>query len=90
MSEQRCYRNHCPNEAVARITLIGGRVLDTMTVDLCLTHYYEALQAVVGMPITAGAIPREEHDSLNSLKLQGIDKQDGAVLADTTHLATEA
>ncbi len=60
MSEQTCYRNHCQNKPEARITLIGGKVLDTMTVDLCLTHYYEAVQAVVGQPITAGAIPHED------------------------------
>ncbi len=62
MSEQRCYRNHCQNEAEARITLIGGNVVGTMTYDLCLYHYYEAVQAVVGMQITAGALSREEHE----------------------------
>lgn len=59
MSE-RCYRNNCPNAAEARITLIGGHVQGEMTYSLCLTHYYEAVQAITGMQATVGAIPREE------------------------------
>jgi hypothetical protein len=62
MSEQPCHRNHCPNEAEARITLIGGNVTGTMTYDLCLTHYYEAVQAITGMPAMVGVIPREAHE----------------------------
>ena len=63
MSE-RCHRNNCQQEAEARITLIGGNVLGQMTYSLCLGHYYEAVQAIIGMPATVGAIPREHEQSV--------------------------